>query len=126
MLKSASWARTRATSTRSSGKIKQFGAPGRQGGGVCGVEMALMDLAGKAYGVPRLRAGRRQVPRPRPHVCRHPDGADPKGMAEQLKERMDRGFTMLKMDLGIGLIGSTGALTWPQGTAGRPRGSRGS
>ena len=33
-------------------KIKQFGHHGRQGGGVCGVEMALMDLAGKAYGVP--------------------------------------------------------------------------
>ena len=33
-------------------KIKQFGHHGRQGGGVCGVEMALMDLAGKAYDVP--------------------------------------------------------------------------
>src|SRR5215218_579515 len=33
-------------------KIKQFGHHGRQGGGVCGVEMALMDLAGKAYNVP--------------------------------------------------------------------------
>lgn len=33
-------------------KIKQFGGHARQGGGVCGIEMALMDLAGKAYGVP--------------------------------------------------------------------------
>ena len=33
-------------------KIKQFGGHGRLGGGVCGVEMALCDLAGKAYGVP--------------------------------------------------------------------------
>lgn len=33
-------------------KIKQFGGHARQGGGVCGVEMALWDLAGKAYGVP--------------------------------------------------------------------------
>ncbi|MFD1048542.1 mandelate racemase/muconate lactonizing enzyme family protein, partial [Kibdelosporangium lantanae] len=33
-------------------RIKQFGFHGRQGGGVSGVEMALMDLAGKAYGVP--------------------------------------------------------------------------
>lgn len=33
-------------------KIKQFGHHARQGGGVSGVEMALMDLAGKAYGVP--------------------------------------------------------------------------
>jgi hypothetical protein len=28
-------------------KIKQFGFPARQGGGVCGIEMALWDLAGK-------------------------------------------------------------------------------
>ena len=32
--------------------IKQFGFHGRQGGGVSGVEMALWDLAGKAYDVP--------------------------------------------------------------------------
>ena len=32
--------------------IKQFGYHGRQGGGVSGIEMALFDLAGKAYGVP--------------------------------------------------------------------------
>ncbi len=33
-------------------KIKQFGGNSRQAGGVCGVEMALWDLAGKAFGVP--------------------------------------------------------------------------
>src|SRR5215831_8325730 len=33
-------------------KIKQFGFHARQAGGVCGVEMALFDLVGKAYGVP--------------------------------------------------------------------------
>ena len=33
-------------------KIKQFGFHARQGGGVCAVEMALWDLAGKAYNVP--------------------------------------------------------------------------
>src|ERR1700683_5253167 len=33
-------------------KIKQFGFHARQAGGVCGVEMALWDLAGKAYNVP--------------------------------------------------------------------------
>lgn len=40
--------------------IKQFGNHGRQGGGVSGVEMALWDLAGKAYGVPvwQLLGGR--------------------------------------------------------------------
>lgn len=33
-------------------KIKQFGGHSRQGGGVSGIEIALWDLAGKAYGVP--------------------------------------------------------------------------
>lgn len=32
--------------------IRQFGGHGRHGGGVFGVETALWDLAGKAYGVP--------------------------------------------------------------------------
>src|SRR5580692_3411459 len=33
-------------------KIKQFGGPSLQAGGVGGIEMALWDLAGKAYDVP--------------------------------------------------------------------------
>jgi hypothetical protein len=33
-------------------QIKQFGGHSRAAGGVCGVEMALWDLAGKAYNVP--------------------------------------------------------------------------
>ena len=33
-------------------KIKQFGGHARQAGGVCAIEMALWDLAGKAYNVP--------------------------------------------------------------------------
>ena len=33
-------------------RIRQFGGPARQGGGVSGIEVALWDLAGKAYGVP--------------------------------------------------------------------------
>ncbi len=32
--------------------IKQFGGPGREGGGVSGIEIALCDLVGKVYGVP--------------------------------------------------------------------------
>lgn len=33
-------------------RIKQFGGNSRQGGGVSGIEIALWDLAGKAWGVP--------------------------------------------------------------------------
>ena len=32
--------------------IKQYGASGREGGGVSGIEIALWDLVGKVYGVP--------------------------------------------------------------------------
>ena len=33
-------------------RIKQFGGHSRQGGGVSGLEIAMWDLAGKAWGVP--------------------------------------------------------------------------
>ena len=33
-------------------RIKQFGGHSRQGGGVSGIEVALWDIAGKAWGVP--------------------------------------------------------------------------
>src|SRR5881396_756724 len=33
-------------------KIKQFGGPARQAGGVCAIEMALWDIAGKVYNAP--------------------------------------------------------------------------
>jgi len=74
-------------------RIKQFGAPARQAGGVCGVEMALMDLAGKAWGVPcwQLLGGRF-----RDRVRLYADttsAPDPKAQAARLKERMDRGIT---------------------------------
>jgi L-alanine-DL-glutamate epimerase-like enolase superfamily enzyme len=97
-------------------KIKQFGHHGRQGGGVCGVEMALMDLAGKAYNVPAyMLAGGKFRNRVRMY-CDTPNEIDGTAMGHKLKERMARGFTMLKMDLGIGqLIGVPGALVWPQG-----------
>ena len=93
-------------------KIKQFGHHARQGGGVCGIEMALMDLAGKAYGVPAyaLCGGkfRDQVR----IYCDTPNEDTGIAMGHKLKERMERGFTMLKMDIGIQpLIGIKDALT---------------
>lgn len=99
-------------------RIKQFGNHGRQGGGVSGVELALWDLAGKAYGVPvyQMLGGkfRDQVR----VYCdtdvrgRHTGAA----MGAALKERMERGFTYLKMDVGLPLIqDQPGALTAPLG-----------
>lgn len=85
-------------------KIKQFGHHGRQGGGVSGVEMALWDLAGKAYGAPvyQLLGGKyRDAIR---LYCDTTESNDPEVYARRMKERMDRGFTFFKMDLGIPLI----------------------
>lgn len=97
-------------------KLKQFGGHGRQGGGVCGIEMALMDLAGKAYGVPAYAlVGGQFRDRVRCYADT-PSEADPERMAERLLERKARGFTMLKMDVGINLIKDLpGALITPPG-----------
>lgn len=105
-------------------RIKQFGHHGRQGGGVSGVEMALMDLAGKAYGVPAyVLAGGRFRERVRIY-CDTPSEPDGAAMGRRLKERMERGFTMLKMDVGIGtLMGVPGALSYPAGMTGPATGT---
>ena len=97
-------------------KIKQFGGHARQGGGVCGVEMALMDLAGKAWGVPcwQMLGGKfRDTVRLYADTTQSPD---PKEQAARLKARMDAGITYLKQDFGIGLLRSVpGALSMPIG-----------
>ncbi|MEW6236815.1 MAG: mandelate racemase/muconate lactonizing enzyme family protein [Candidatus Omnitrophota bacterium] len=97
-------------------KIKQFGHHGRQGGGVSAVEMALWDLAGKAYGVPvyQLLGGKY---RDKIRIyCDTAMSTDPKVFAQRMKERVERGFTYLKMDLGINLLrGIPGVVTQPSG-----------
>ena len=97
-------------------KIKQFGHHARQGGGVCGIEMALMDLAGKAYGVPAyVLAGGKFRDSIRLY-CDTPNEATGEAMGHKLKERLSRGFTMLKMDIGIQpLIGVKNTLGYPAG-----------
>ena len=90
-------------------RIKQFGHHGRQGGGVSGVEMALWDLAGKAYGVPvyQMLGGRY-----RDRVRLYADTPD--GNLSGLKKRLDQGFTFLKMDCGIrNIYRVPGALSYP-------------
>ncbi len=93
-------------------KIKQFGSHGRQGGGVSGVEMALWDLAGKAYGVPTYQLlGGKYRDKVRIYVDT-PTVNNPDEFAARMKERVDKGFTILKMDVGIGLVKDIpGALT---------------
>jgi L-alanine-DL-glutamate epimerase-like enolase superfamily enzyme len=48
--------------------------------------------------------------------CDTPNEPTGEAMGKQLQERIARGFTMLKMDLGVQpIIGVKGALSWPQG-----------
>lgn len=85
-------------------RIKQFGYHGRQAGGVCGVEMALWDLAGKAYGVPAYQLlGGKYRDKIRLY-CDTTRSNDPVTYAQRMKERVDRGFTFLKMDFGIEML----------------------
>ncbi len=84
--------------------IKQFGDHGRQGGGVSGVEMALWDLTGKVYNVPLYQLlGGKYRDKVRIYVDT-PSANDPEGFAVKMKGRIDQGFTIMKMDIGIGLI----------------------
>ncbi|MBS5645971.1 MAG: mandelate racemase/muconate lactonizing enzyme family protein [Lachnospiraceae bacterium] len=87
-------------------KIKQFGGPSRQGGGVSGIEIALWDLAGKAYGVPLYQLlGGKYRDSVRVYCDTDVDGKHTgHDMGIALKKRMEMGFTFLKMDLGIGLL----------------------
>src|SRR5215216_1013659 len=97
-------------------KIKQFGHHARQGGGVCGIEMALMDLAGKAYGVPAYMLAGGKFRDAIRLYCDTPNESTGEAMGHMLKGRLARGFTMLKMDIGIQpLIGVKGALGYPAG-----------
>jgi L-alanine-DL-glutamate epimerase-like enolase superfamily enzyme len=98
-------------------KLKQFGGPARQGGGVCGIELALWDLAGKAYGTPvYAMLGGKFRDKVRIYCDTHVHGRDTgKAMGEALKKRMEMGFTFLKMDVGIGLLRDVpGALSGPR------------
>ena len=99
--------------------IKQFGGHGRQGGGVSGVEMALWDLAGKAYGVPVYQMlGGKYRDKIRLYADT-PASNDPKIYANRMRTRMDKGYTFLKMDFGVQLIKNikgalVGADAWDQ------------
>lgn len=99
-------------------KIKQFGGSSRQGGGVSGIEIALWDLAGKAYGVPLYQLlGGKFRDEIRVYCDTDVDGKHTgKDMGYALKKRLDMGFTFLKMDLGIGLLlDEPGTLNAPLG-----------
>lgn len=98
-------------------KIKQFGGPARQAGGVCGIEMALWDIAGKVWGVPIYQMlGGKFRDRIRVYADTT-ESRDPLVFARRLKARKEEmGLTWLKMDLGIDLVADKpGTVTQPAG-----------
>src|SRR5690606_38622859 len=99
-------------------RIKQFGGHGRQGGGVSAVEIALWDLAGKAYGVPIYQMlGGRFRDKVRVYCDTYAEKPSGTETGKRLKARMDMGFTFLKMDLGLMQIADVpGAVVAPAGT----------
>lgn len=86
-------------------KIKQFGGPARQAGGVCAIEMALWDIAGKVYNVPvHVMLGGKLRDKIRVYADTT-ESKDPKVYAQRMKERKDvMGLTWLKMDLGVEMV----------------------
>ena len=105
-------------------KIRQFGGQSRQAGGVCAVELALWDLAGKAYGVPVYQLlGGRFRDKVRLYADTHiEDGRAtgtlmaPEDVCRVLKGYMDEGYTVLKIlsvELLLAQPGNTcGPLDW--------------
>jgi len=97
-------------------KIKQFGGPARQGGGVCAIEMALWDIAGKVYNVPvyAMVGGGKFRDKIRVYADTT-ESKDPKIYAQRMKQRKEvMGLTWLKMDLGMGMVSDTpGTVTGP-------------
>src|SRR5436190_8177537 len=92
--------------------IRQFGGQSRQAGGVCGVEMALWDICGKAYNVPAWQLlGGRYRDKIRLYADT-PEAGSPEEQKKLMNYRInDQGYTWLKMDLGIGeLKGKPGSL----------------
>jgi len=86
-------------------KIKQFGGPARQAGGVCAIEMALWDIAGRVYNVPvHVMLGGKLRDKIRVYADTT-ESKDPKIYAQRMKERKEvMGLTWLKMDLGVDMV----------------------
>ena len=85
--------------------LKQFGGPARQAGGVCGIEMALWDLCGKAYNIPAWQLlGGRYRDKIRLYADT-PEAGSPEEQKRLMNYRIkEQGYTWLKMDLSIGEI----------------------
>src|SRR3974390_1322113 len=106
-------------------KLKQFGGPARQGGGVSAIEIALWDIAGKTYNAPvyAMLGGGKFRDKIRVYADTE-ESKDPKVYGQRMKERKEQmGITWLKMDLGIEMVADTpGTVTHPSGLSSWGRG----
>lgn len=81
--------------------MKRFGNSGREGGGVSGIEIALLDLVGKIYGVPCYQLlGGKYRDRVRIYAdTPAPADATPEAYAAALRGRKALGCTFIKFDI---------------------------
>lgn len=93
--------------------IKRYGGDSREAGGVCAIEIALMDLVGKVYGVPcyQLLGGKF---RDRVRIYGDtptPEDMTPQGFVDVVMARRALGLSFIKFDLSARLFERTpGAL----------------
>jgi L-alanine-DL-glutamate epimerase-like enolase superfamily enzyme len=86
--------------------IKDYGGPGREGGGVSAIEIALWDLVGKVYGVPCYQfLGGKYRDRIRLYAdTPQPLAATPEKYAEKVLQRKALGLTYIKFDVGMHVL----------------------
>ena len=97
--------------------IKKFGNWGREGGGVSGIELALLDLIGKVYGVPCYQfMGGKYRDKIRVYAdTPQPAEATPEGFVKRVMSRKEMGLTFIKFDIRSSLFGDIDG-----GTIGQP------
>ena len=97
--------------------IKRFGNWGREGVGVSGIELALWDLVGKAYGVPcyQLLGGKYREKIRIYADTPQPTDLTPEGYAKRVLARIAMGLTFVKFDVGPHLLDN-----YPDGFIGQP------
>ncbi|MGH2347357.1 MAG: mandelate racemase/muconate lactonizing enzyme family protein, partial [Chloroflexota bacterium] len=98
------------------GLISRYGGPGREAGGISGIEMALWDLIGKIYGVPVYQfMGGKHRDRIRIYADTPPPREPtPDGYAARARQRVESGIGFVKFDMGIEIfrkVGLTGGLS---------------
>jgi L-alanine-DL-glutamate epimerase-like enolase superfamily enzyme len=86
--------------------MRHYGGDYPMGGGISGIDVALYDLAGKAYGVPAWRLlGNKRTDRVLLYCDTDTQGEpDTKAYAAHMTTRKKAGFRFFKTDLGGGLV----------------------